>query len=69
MTPPQPTEPSLRRAIRFISNELQSSPSESLPKLVELAALKFDLNPNQAEYLQRFYRELGHRKDAVPEDD
>jgi|ETNmetMinimDraft_26_1059896.scaffolds.fasta_scaffold684989_1 hypothetical protein len=53
----QPDGTSLRKAIRFVSEGLQASQPERLSDLVQRAALKFDLDPNQAEYLHRFYRE------------
>ncbi len=38
-------------AIRFISGELKTNPNASRSKLIEEAGQKFDLDPNQTEFL------------------
>ena len=52
----QPGDPSLRKAIRFVSESLGEDEPDPLLDIVGRATLRFDLNPNQAEYLVRFYR-------------
>ncbi|MDI6890855.1 MAG: hypothetical protein QMC83_07970 [Thermodesulfovibrionales bacterium] len=47
----------LRKAIRWISGELQFREDAKLSKLIEEACLKFDLSPTDAEFLTRFYTE------------
>lgn len=42
---------SMEDAIRFISGELQANPKANKSKLIEEAGQKFDLDPNQTEFL------------------
>lgn len=46
----------LRRAIRWISEQLKENPATPLPRLIEEAGRLFDLSPRQSEYLWAFYR-------------
>ncbi len=57
-----PDGESLRRAVRFVSDRLRDEPDAGIMSLVDEATLKFDLDPNAAEYLVRFYREVKNRK-------
>jgi hypothetical protein len=45
----------IRRAIRWISEVRESQPDRKLSKLVEEAALKFDLSPQQTDFLYNFF--------------
>ena len=45
----------IRRAIKWISGELQGDQKKSLLQLVNDAVLRFDLSPNEAEFLSNFY--------------
>jgi hypothetical protein len=56
-----PRGESLRRAVRFISDRLQEEDPPPLAALVNEATLRFDLKPNEGEYLIQFYREAGRR--------
>jgi hypothetical protein len=47
----------LRKAVKWISEERQSSPQRKLVKLVEEASIKFDLSPADGEFLFKFFRE------------
>ena len=47
----------LRKAVKWISEERQSSPSKKLAKLVEEASVKFDLSPADGEFLFKFFKE------------
>jgi len=47
----------LRKAVKWISEERQSSPSKKLAKLVEEASVKFDLSPADGEILFKFFKE------------
>lgn len=47
----------LRNAVRWISDQRQTGSSQPLSTLVQEAIFRFDLTPNQGEYLLRFYRE------------
>lgn len=45
----------LRRAVRWISDELQENKDANLAKLIDEACVKFDLSPSDAEFLIRFF--------------
>lgn len=47
----------LRRAIRWISGNLQENPDQQVRPLVQKAIFKFDLSPKDAEFLIGFYRQ------------
>ena len=55
MTTVMPEGEALRRAIKWISGELQSDAGAPLAKLVAEAALRFDLSPQETEFLSEFY--------------
>jgi hypothetical protein len=42
-------------AIRFISQELKANPAAKKSALIEEASQKFDLDPNQTEFLVNKY--------------
>ncbi|HAM51960.1 MAG TPA: hypothetical protein DCP92_15205 [Nitrospiraceae bacterium] len=52
----------LRRAIRWISDRRLDNPQTALLKLIEEACLKFDLSPNDAEFLMNFYSKKSSAK-------
>ncbi len=54
-----PRGESLRRAVRFVSDRLREENPPRLAALVSEATLRFDLKPNEGEYLIRFYRDAG----------
>ena len=56
MTTIMPEGENIRKAVKWISGELQENPSKSLQKLVNEAVLRFDLSPKDAEFLTSFYR-------------
>jgi len=56
-----PRGESLRRAVRFVSERLQEGDPPPLTALVNEATLRFDLKPNEGEYLIRFYRDVERR--------
>jgi hypothetical protein len=58
MTTIQPEGELIRKAVKWISGERQSDPSANLQKLIEDAALKFNLSPVEVEYLFNFLREI-----------
>ena len=58
----QPVGSALRKSVRYVSDLLAEGDSVSLMEIVDRATLEFDLNPNQAEYLLRFYRTPGARE-------
>ena len=57
-----PTGESLRRAVRYVSDQLREDAEKPLLPLVDEASQRFDLTPMQSEYLIRFYREALSRK-------
>jgi hypothetical protein len=57
-----PTGESLRRAVRYVSDQLREDADKPLLSLVDEASQRFDLTPKQSEYLIRFYREALQRK-------
>lgn len=46
----------LRRAVKWVSAQLQETPDQPVHKLVQEAVFKFDLSPKDSEFLSRFYR-------------
>jgi len=51
----QPEGEDLRKAVKWISNMMQADSEKPLAKLIEEASLKFDLTPNDQEFLIRTY--------------
>ena len=47
----------LRRAIKWVSGNLQENPDQPVQPLVREAIFKFDLSPRDAEFLIGFYRQ------------
>lgn len=45
----------LRRAVKWISCNLQENPGQPVMKFVQEAIFKFDLSPRDAEFLIGFY--------------
>ena len=52
-----PTGQSLRRAVRYVSDQLREDADKPLLSLVDEASRRFDLTPKESEYLIHFYRE------------
>ena len=55
----QPKGEHIRNAVKWVSEMRTDEPETSLVEIVEKAAVKFDLSPMEAEWLQRFVRENG----------
>jgi hypothetical protein len=51
----QPPGERLRRAVRWISGRREEEPGAKLARLLDEAMLRFDLTPNECEYLTEFY--------------
>lgn len=49
----------LRKATRWISDERLNRPDQKLSSLIEQACVKFDLSPQDAEFIMRFFAEGG----------
>jgi len=50
-----PEGEAIRRAVKWISGELQEDPKKSIQVLVNNAVSRFDLSPKEAEFLTEFY--------------
>ncbi len=55
----QPEGEELRKATKWISDQLRYESNVSLTKAIEQASVKFDLTPKDAEFLMRFFSEKG----------
>jgi hypothetical protein len=47
----------IRKAVKWISENLKEDPVQSLKKLINEAILRFDLSPGDSEFLMNFYKE------------
>jgi hypothetical protein len=56
MTTVIPEGEAIRKAVKWISAELEEDPNRSVQKLVNEAVQRFDLSPKDAEFLMAFYR-------------
>jgi hypothetical protein len=45
----------LRRAVKWISGNIQENPDQSVAPLIHEAVFKFDLSPKDADFLIMFY--------------
>lgn len=45
----------IRRAVKWVSGNLQENPGQPVGPLVQEAIFKFDLSPRDAEFLIMFY--------------
>ena len=57
MTEVMPKGENVRRAVRWISDNLRENANQSLKKLINDAILRFDLSPGESEFLINFYKE------------
>ncbi|MDJ0723363.1 MAG: hypothetical protein QNJ04_17115 [Desulfobacterales bacterium] len=53
----QPQGDAIRKAVKWLSEERQADAAADISRLVEQAAVKFDLNPMETEFLTKFARE------------
>jgi hypothetical protein len=53
----QPQGEHIRNAVKWVSETRTYEPGKPLSQIVEEAAVKFDLSPAEAEWLQRFVKE------------
>lgn len=58
---PLPEGEEIRRAITWVSANVQEHPDKPLNQFVQQAIFKFDLSPRDAEFLLTFY---GRRNDS-----
>jgi len=59
MTTVMPEGEAIRRAVKWISAELEEDPKKQLKKLVQEAVSRFDLTPKETEFLTHFYGKSG----------
>ena len=52
----------LRRAVKWVSGNLQESPDQPVRQLVQKAIFKFNLSPKDAEFLIYFYQPIKKRE-------
>ena len=57
MSTVQPQGEAIRKAVKWISEERQSGTSVKNSRLVEQAAVKFNLSPHEVEFLSKFVQE------------
>jgi len=50
-----PTGEDIRRAFKWISENLETDPTQARLKLIEKAVFKFDLSPLDTEFLINFF--------------
>ena len=55
----QPEGEDIRKATRWISDQRLDNPSANLTSLIEKASVKFDLSPQDTEFLTRFFAKTG----------
>ena len=53
----QPQGEEIRKAVKWISEERQAGTNTDNNRLVEEAAIKFNLSPKDVEFLTKFVRE------------
>jgi hypothetical protein len=58
-----PEGEAIRKAVKWISDNLQNDPNKSVPKLINEAVVRFDLSPKDAEFLSGFF---GKGKTGTP---
>jgi hypothetical protein len=56
MTTIMPEGDAIRKAVKWISDELKEDPKKPLQKLVNNASMRFNLSPKETEFLTEFYR-------------
>lgn len=55
----QPEGESVRKAVKYISEEKLAAPEVSIRLLIQKACLRFDLTPRDAAFLEQFYANSG----------
>ncbi len=57
----QPEGEEIRRAVKWISDERKFNPEMELVKVIQIACVKFNLSPNESDFLYRIIVE-GEKK-------
>ena len=50
----QPEGEKIRKAVRWVSDQRKFKPEKNLNEIIEKACIKFNLSPQEAEFLKRF---------------
>ena len=53
----QPEGETIRKAVKWISDEHTYDHTKKIKQLIESAAIKFNLSPKETDYLVRFFKE------------
>lgn len=56
MSAMMPQGEDIRRAVKWIAENLEANPEQTRIKLIEQAVFKFDLSPLDTEFLMNFFR-------------
>jgi hypothetical protein len=64
MTTVMPEGEALRKAVKWISAEINDNPDKSVQKLLNEAVTRFDLSPKDSEFLISFYKKRGSSSEA-----
>jgi hypothetical protein len=64
MTTVMPEGEALRRAVKWISAEINDNPDKSVQKLLNEAVTRFDLSPKDTDVLMSFYKKGGSSSEA-----
>ena len=51
----QPQGEEIRRAVKWVAEQVEYEPQKDLARILEEAGMRFDLSPLEMEFLQRFY--------------
>ena len=57
----QPKGQAMRKAVKWISDQRLENPGQSVLTLVDQAGVRFNLSPEEAEFLLRFVKESGEQ--------
>jgi len=57
----QPKGESLRKAVKWISDERTLNPGKNLQLIVDEASMKFNLSPKDSQFLSRFVKGEGDK--------
>jgi len=52
-----PENEKIRKAVKWISAQLQENPAANKSRLINEAAIRFDLNPQETQFLINFYQD------------
>ena len=51
-----PEGEAIRKAVKWISTEMETSPEKTRKELLNEAVMRFDLSPKDSDFLMEFYR-------------